>query len=135
MKTFIHCLVLAGILGLSGCISAHYHGKTYPPTKELAIYYSRNDLPDGEYQTIGELEVTADTTCSSESINEKIREESMARGADIAIADWFDSRFIIDKEHKDFGKHCCYHESIDKYKYKKVVKVTLMKNKKKEKEL
>ena len=126
MKTFIYCLILVGTLSLSGCISTHYHGKIYPLTKELAIYYSRNDLPNGKYQTMGELEVVADTTCSSESIISKIREESMAKGADIAIINWFDSRFTIDKEHKEFCEHCCYHDSADKYKYKKVVKVILL---------
>ncbi len=126
MKKIVYFLMLAGMLSLNGCISAHYHGKTYPPTKKLAIYYSRNDLPHEKYQTIGELEITADTTCSSESIISKIREESMARGANIAVIDWFDSRFSIDKEHKEFCEHCCRHESKDKYKYKKVVKVILM---------
>lgn len=133
MKKLIYSLILAGTLSLSGCISAHYHGKTYPPTKELAIYYSHEDLPKGEYQTMGELEIVADTTCSSESISRKISEESMANGADIAVVGWFDSRFILDKDHKDLCEHQCYHESVDKYKYKQVVKVVLMKKSKKEK--
>ena len=133
MKIFVYSLILAGMFSLSGCISAHYHGKTYPSTKELTMYYSRDDLPKGGYQTIGELEITADITCSSESINRKIREEAMSRGADIAVIGWFDSRFTIDKEHKEFCEHCCCHESKDKYKYKKVIKVTLMRNQKKDK--
>ena len=126
MRIFIFLLMLL----LTGCISTSYTGKSYEPSKELAIYYSKTDLPGGKHQTIGELKVIADTTCSSESIINKIREESMSRGADIAVIGWFDSRFIIDKEHKEFGKHCCLHDSIDKYKHKKVIKVILMKNNK-----
>ena len=129
MKTFVYCLALAGMLSLSGCISTHYRGKSYDATKELAIYYSRNDLPKGDYQPIGELEVTADTTCSSEAIIKKIREESMARGADIVIVGWFDSRFITPKhKHSEScGSTCCHQHDRDQYKYKQFVKVTLLK--------
>ena len=127
MRIFALLLVLI----LSGCISATYSGKVYEPTKELAIYYSHADIPKGGSQTIGELNVTADTTCSGESIIKKIREESMARGADIALINYFNSRFIIDKH--QHSKHCqsghCHQEKRDKYKYKKLVKVTLIKNK------
>ena len=132
MKTFVYCLALAGMLSLSGCISTHYRGKSYDATKELAIYYSRNDLPKGDYQPIGELEVTADTTCSSEAIIKKIREESMARGADIVIVGWFDSRFITQgtKHSRSCHTSGCHHEAKDKYKYKKLIKVVLIRNKK-----
>ena len=129
MKIFIYYLVLAEMLLLTSCISTHYRGKSYEPTKEIAIYYSRSDMPKGEYQPMGELEVSADEFCSSEAIIKKIRKESMARGADIAIISWFDSCFIIPK-HKH-SKSCeesyCQHDK-DKYKYKKLVKVVLIKN-------
>ena len=130
MRIFIFLLMLI----LAGCISTHYTGKSYTPTKELAIYYSKEDLPKGKHQTIGELKVIADTTCSSESIINKIREESMSRGADIAIIGWFDSRFITEKtKHNESCDHehctCCHHEK-DPYKHKKVIKVILMKNNK-----
>lgn len=129
-KKIIYSLTLAGILTLSGCISTHYRGKSYEPTKELAIYYSRADLPQGNYQPMGELEVTADTTCSSESIIKKIREESMAKGADIAIIGWFDARFITEAEKHDNSCHTshCHHDDKDKYKYKKMVKAILLRN-------
>lgn len=129
MRIFILLLMLI----LTGCISTHYKGTSYAPTKELAIYYSRADLPKGDHQPIGELKVIADTTCSNESIIKKIRKESMARGADIAIIGWFDSRFITEKtKHNESCDHehgSCHHEK-DPYKYKKVVKVVLIKNKK-----
>ena len=132
VKTFICCITLAGVLALNGCISTRYHGKTYEPTKEIAIFYSRSDLPKGDYQNMGELEVIADTPCSSETIIKKIREESMAKGADIAIIGWFDSRFIT-PEH-EHSKSCetsyCGQHDKDKYKYKKLIKVILIKNKK-----
>ncbi len=125
-------VVLLLMLILTGCISTYYKGNSYTPTKELAIYYSRADLPKGDHKPIGELTVIADTTCSSESIIKKIREESMARGADIAIIGWFDSRFITEKtKHNDSCQTShCHHEAKDQYKYKKVVKVALIRNKK-----
>jgi hypothetical protein len=133
MKNFVYCLILIGILVLTGCISTSYKGKSYEATKELALYYSHTDIPKGDYQKIGILEISADTTCSSESIVNEIREESMARGADIAVVGWFDSRFVIeDNNHK---KSCqtshCHHDAKDKYKYKKLVKVVLIKIKEK----
>lgn len=131
MKNFIYYTALVAVLTLTGCISTSYHGKSYTATKELAIYYSRAELPKGDYQTIGELKVTADTICSSESLIKKIREESMARGADIAIISWFDSRFFNDKhQHIESCRTShCHPEKKDKYKYKKLVKVILIKNK------
>ena len=132
MKILSYYIALAALLILTGCsISTIYRGKSYTPTKELAIYYSRADLPKGNYQNMGELEVTADTACSSESLFKKIREESMARGADIAIITWFDSRFFNDKHQhiKSCRTSHCHPEAKDKYKYKKLVKVILVKNK------
>ena len=127
--TFISCILIIAILALTGCISTHYHGKSYEPTKKVAIFYSNSDLPAGKHQTIGKLEVIADTPCSSEAIIKKIREESMARGADIAVVGWFDSRFMT-PEHKH-SKSCessysCQHDN-NQYKYKKLVKVVLLK--------
>jgi hypothetical protein len=129
LKKFIFCIAITGILALTGCISASYHGKSFEPTKELAVYYSRADVPKGEYQTMGELKITADTTCSNEAIIKKIREKSMAKGADIAIIGWFDSRFITeDQEHtKSCHTSHCHHDAKDKYKYKHLVKVVLLK--------
>jgi hypothetical protein len=127
----IYCIALAGLLALTGCISASYRGKSYKATKELAVYYSRSDLPKSNYQTMGELEITADTTCSSESIIRKIREVSMAKGADIAIIGWFDARFITEEtKHKSLCRTShCSHDAKDKYKHKKLIKVLLLKNK------
>ena len=131
MKIFIYYIALVAVLVLTGCrISTSYRGKSYTQTKELAIYYSRADLPKGNYQNMGELKVTADTACSSESLFKKIREESMARGANIAIITWFDSRFFNEHQHiKSCRTSHCHPEAKDKYKYKKLVKVILIKNK------
>jgi len=125
-------LGLALVLLLSACVASRYHGKSHKPTKELAIYYSRTELPKGNYQTMGELDVIADTVCSSEAIIKKIREAAMSKGADIAIIHWFDVSFFTEK-HKHV-KACqtshCHPEPKDKYKYKKLVKITLIKRKK-----
>jgi len=131
LKIFIYCIAFAGMLALSGCISTNYRGKSYEPTKKLAIYYSRSDLPKGDYHPMGELEVTADTTCSSDAIIKKIRETAMEKGADIAIIGWFDARFITSETKHNRSCHTshCHHDAKDKYKYKKLVKVVLIKNK------
>jgi hypothetical protein len=124
-KLFLYCFCASCLLLLNACISTHYKGKTLPPTKELVILYSGSEVPEGKYMTLGELEIIADTVCSSESINEKIREEGMAKGADIAVVYWFDSRFT-----GGHTKECtagCSHDHD--YKYKKVLKVSLLKKK------
>lgn len=119
------CLLLL----LDACISARYQGKTLPPTKEVALFYSRSEVPAGEYMTLGELEVAADTVCSSEAINAKIRAEAMAKGADAAVVYWFDSRFTETEEnHTEECASHCYHDP-NRYRYKQVVKVTLLKKK------
>ncbi len=129
MKKFISRIALLGILALDGCISAHYDGKLYESTQQVTVYYSRSDLPEGSYETMGELKISADTVCSSEAIIKKIRETAMAKGADIAIAGWFDSCFQQEK-HKH-SKSCvsshCHQQEKDKYRYKQLVKVTLLK--------
>lgn len=125
---FFYCSCALCLL-LNACISASYHGKSLPPSRELAVFYSRSEVPKGEYITLGELKVTADTICSSESISKKIREEAMAKGADVAVIYWFDSRFTDAGNHtKECSAHCCCHDH-DQYKYKQLVKVSLLKRK------
>lgn len=128
MKNFVCLIAAAGILALSGCISETYRGKTFKPTKELAVFYADSDMPKGKYQQFGELEIVADTVCSSEAIVEKIRESAMAKGADAVVIDGFDARFYSEHEHSKScdPEHGCHHEKYP-YKYKQLVKVILLK--------
>lgn len=126
-KLFLYGFCAACLLLLSACMSTRYQGKTLPPTKELAIFYSRSEVPEGKYINLGELQVIADTVCSSESITEKIREEAMAKGADIAVIYWFDSRFTDTEEHTEECSHCGHDHN--QYRYKQLVKVTLLRKK------
>ncbi|MFA6716847.1 MAG: hypothetical protein WCS27_15820, partial [Victivallaceae bacterium] len=58
-----------------------------------------------------------------------IREEAMAKGADVAVIYWFDSRFTDAGNHtKECSAHCCCHDH-DQYKYKQLVKIALLKRK------
>jgi len=69
---FFYCACALCLL-LNACISTSYRGKNLPPTSELAIFYSSAEVPKDKYIPMGELKVTADTFCSSESIIKKIR--------------------------------------------------------------
>ena len=115
-------------MALSGCISERYHGKTFKPTEELAVFYDRSDMPAGKYQQFGKLEIIADTVCSSGAIVEKIRASAMAKGADAAVIEGFDARFLSEHEHSESCdcEQCCHHEKHP-YKYKQQVKVILFK--------
>ena len=122
------CTISALIMLLiNGCISTEYKGETFKPTQDVEVLYSLRDLPQNQYRKIGILQITADTMISSESINNKIREAGMAKGADIAVVEFFDSRFADDHKHtKSCTNQNCHHEK-DPYKYKQLVKATLFK--------
>lgn len=131
MKKSTLCLAVVSLLALSSCISASYRGKAYEPTAEVTIVYSLSELPEDKYQEMGLLEVTADTVCSSDSIVKKVREEAMAKGADAAVVSWFDARFVPHAlEHAGSCESIhCHGHSRDRYKYKKLIKVVLLKEK------
>ncbi|MDD5728804.1 MAG: hypothetical protein PHV59_09585 [Victivallales bacterium] len=124
---FIRFVLIGAAVSIGGCISAHYHGKTFKPTGEVKVFYSPRDLPPNRYQRIGTLEITADTVCSSEKIDRELREAAKARGADIAVVEFFDSCF---SGHGHNHKSCseedcsCCHEK-DPYRYKQLVRAAL----------
>ncbi|MCP3968574.1 MAG: hypothetical protein GY750_15020 [Lentisphaerae bacterium] len=139
----IFCALLIG-----GCVATHYHGVVYGPTVEIALYYDKSDLPKDKYKPFGELEVVADTCCSSEAVIEKLEKEAKAKGADAALITWMDSSFEGDtkiemqkmndtvhplkSDHK-CGSGCsseCHHDhDPNPYKYKQIIKVLLLKDK------
>ena len=131
MKFRIFTCILSALimLTINGCISADYKGESLKPTQDIKILYSLRDLPKNQYRKIGVLKITADTMISSDSINNKISEAGMARGADIAVVKFFNSRFADDHKHSKScdQQHChCQHEK-DPYKYKQLVTATLFK--------
>jgi hypothetical protein len=115
------------VLFANGCVSTDYKGETFKPTQDIKILYSRRDLPRKQYREIGILQITADTVIFNDSINQKIREAGMEKGADIAVIDFFNSRFTDNHKHSEScdQQHChCQHEK-DPYKYKLLIKATL----------
>ena len=130
-------LSLLILVAFSGCITERYHGKVLAPTATADIAYSCRDIPKDQYEQMGHLDIIADTTCSSEEINAKIIKSAKAKGADLALVDWFDARF--GSKHKDHDKcskdgHCskdgCVHNP-NPYKHKQLIKVVLLKKKSK----
>jgi hypothetical protein len=88
MKHLFTIAILAAAFVLTGCVSAEYMGKTYPPTDHVDIFFSFDDI-DRDYEVMGEIRAEAAEFMSMEKIQAKLMEEAMAKGGDaIVIEDW-----------------------------------------------
>ena len=76
-------LALAALAAVS-CTNIDYLGKSYPPTPNVDVYYSLDDI-EGEYEVMGHLTASAGTFVSTEKMQEKIVEKARANGADAVV--------------------------------------------------
>lgn len=74
----------AAALAAVSCTNIDYLGKTYPPTANVDVYYSMDDI-EGEYEIMGHLTATAGTFVGTEKMQEKIVEKARASGADAVV--------------------------------------------------
>ena len=71
------------LLSLTSYVSTDYIGKSYPPTSNVEIFFSENDIK-GDYEVMGEL--TAETEdfvfTNAEKMQNKMIDEAKKKGAD-----------------------------------------------------
>jgi hypothetical protein len=74
---------------LAGCTTTDYLGKTYPPTQHVDVFFSPQDVPRA-YEVMGEIRAEGDEILSAESMQQKLVQEAMQKGADALLIDKVD---------------------------------------------
>ena len=74
--------ILVTLLAL-GCASVNYVGKTFDPTANVDIYFSKEEIKK-EYTVIGHA-IGSGALVSNEKIQEKLIEEAKLKGADAIL--------------------------------------------------
>ena len=71
------------LLSLTSCVSTDYIGKSYPPTSNVEIFFSENDIK-GDYEVMGELTAETDdfVFTNGEKMQNKMVDEAKKKGAD-----------------------------------------------------
>ena len=83
-RSWVLIIAAAALLTAVSCTNIDYLGKTYPPTANVDVYYSLEDI-EGEYEVMGHLTASAGTFVSTEKMQEKIVEKARASGADAVL--------------------------------------------------
>jgi hypothetical protein len=84
MKVRIIILALMAVLLTVSCTKIDYVGRSYPPTTNVDIYFSMDDVK-GSYEVMGHLTATAGSFTSTEKMQEKILEKAREKGADAVV--------------------------------------------------
>ncbi len=75
------------ILGmLTGCATTDYVGQTYPPTENVDIFFSTDDIPR-QYTVMGTAKTEGTEYLTFEAIEQQLVKDAMARGADAIVID------------------------------------------------
>ena len=82
------CL-LAFLALLAGCTSIDYLGKTYAPTQHVDVFFSPQDVKRA-YEVMGEIRAEGDDIVSYESMQQKLVQEAMQKGADAILIEKLD---------------------------------------------
>jgi hypothetical protein len=78
-------LAAAALLLTQGCTKIDYVGKEYPPTTDVEIFFSLDDV-EREYEVMGHLTATADADMvSAEKMQEDILKKAREKGADAVV--------------------------------------------------
>jgi hypothetical protein len=77
-------LVLVMVLLAVGCTKIDYVGKSYPPTADVDIFFSMEDV-EADYEVMGHLTATADDFVGTEKMQEDILEKAREKGADAVV--------------------------------------------------
>jgi hypothetical protein len=84
MKFRKMALVTIALLLAVSCTKIDYVGRSYPPTTNVDIYFSIDDI-NGSYEVMGHLTATAGSFTSTEKMQEKILEKAREKGADAVV--------------------------------------------------
>jgi hypothetical protein len=87
-------LMLTGavLICLTSCTKIDYIGKEYPPTDDVEVFFSLDDV-EQPYEIMGHVIATADDIVSGASMNASLLEEARKKGADAVVVFGFD-RYI-----------------------------------------
>jgi hypothetical protein len=110
MKLRIFMLLVALPILAAGCATLDYVGQSYPPTQDVALFYSEENV-DREYTVIGELTATADMFVSTHKVQDQIVEKARSKGADAVV--------ILGLQHYQSGQSSNYNETTTSGKDKK----------------
>ena len=92
MRLARFCLLPAAALVLSGCIRSVYNGQEFPALPEgapVAIFRNNGRMPEGKYEILGYLRLSANEGTTESEFREKLIEEASSRGADAVRVDFF----------------------------------------------
>ncbi len=77
-------LLLTVLFLPGGCTKLDYIGDEYPPTTNVEMYFSEDDLTR-EYKVMGHLIATAGDVVSAEKMQKEMKKKAMEKGADAII--------------------------------------------------
>jgi hypothetical protein len=80
---------LAFLALLAGCTTTDYLGKTYAPTQHVDVFFSPQDVKRA-YEVMGEIRAEGDDIVSYESMQQKLVQEAMQKGADALLIEKLD---------------------------------------------
>ena len=89
-------LLASALLGLAGCVSVDYVGRSYPPTAHVDVYLSPDDVKR-PYETIGQVRAQVDAlpfSSPGQQLQDKLVAEARSRGADGIILGGLDQRTV-----------------------------------------
>ncbi len=72
------------VLFVSGCATVDYVGQTYAPTDHTDMYFDAKDIPR-PYKVMGQMTLDEDEYTDSQKMQEDMKKEAMARGADAVL--------------------------------------------------
>jgi len=72
------------LLIMGSCTKIDYIGDEYPPTSNIEMYFSEEDVTR-EHRVMGHLIATADDLVSAEKMQKAMKKKAMEKGADAII--------------------------------------------------
>jgi hypothetical protein len=75
---------------VASCTTTDYLGKTYPPTQHVDVFFSTQDV-QRPYEVMGEIRAEADDIVSYDTMQQKLMQEAMQKGADAILIEKLDT--------------------------------------------
>jgi hypothetical protein len=89
MPMHLRLILFACFALIAGCTTTDYLGRTYPPTQHVDVFFSPQDVKR-PYEVMGEIRAEGDDVVSFESMQQKLVQEAMQKGADAMLIEKLD---------------------------------------------
>jgi hypothetical protein len=89
MALHLQLVLFACFALMAGCTTTDYLGKTYPATQHVDVFFSPQDVTRA-YEVMGEIRAEGDDIVSYESMQQKLVQEAMQKGADAILIEKLD---------------------------------------------